>query len=672
MATNKHPPFHNADVKDILRDLETTQRQKVEIEQKLADHVAKTIEAKFAPSLIDQLKKLEDEETELVRIEVNLRERLVETLQQARREELRKAGGMDITDHSITSQSSSSLTSRHSHLGKTGTGDLRSWRAANPFLGGNPSASSSVAQPSESDAAFSESFFSLNLDRKEIEIKQGLVLGKGAYGSVYEGRLRGHKVAVKVIAPKWASREEMETILGEFKNECAVMRKLAHPNVVMLMGVCLDTAMKDPELIMVTQLMERGSIHSLLHSDPSKRVEFKRRMRFARDTALAMNAMHLSHPPILHLDLKPHNILVDRNWTAKVADFGLSRVLLADKNRGQAGSPVYMAPEILAQKPYEAKADVFSFGIVLCELVTNQVPYQQEKLATLEEVYQHVVIDRKRPTLPPKCPPQLVSLIQQCLEQDPSKRPTFQQILDSHALDDEVIVDVTISDTNALGRTFWKQSFKKDDEILETVSWKLFASSLFNFCLYSFDDPLPFDDQLPVKALKLVFARENVVTLEWFSKALEWFGPFLQDPKFIDSITKTVSIKGFWGDISKDQAMQLLVGKKEGTYLIRYSAEAPGFLAITVLQTGECAIKHYRIQHKAGLGFVLGKTEYSSLSTLIKSNKQELGLEYPLSGPFTAMLKAHATPVQSVYHQVLIGDEGPKKKDKKAPKKGHK
>jgi hypothetical protein len=79
------PPFYTADVRDILRSIETTKHQKTQIEQKLAAHVAKTIEAKLEPALLEEMKKLEDEELELVRIDVSLREKLVETLQQARR-----------------------------------------------------------------------------------------------------------------------------------------------------------------------------------------------------------------------------------------------------------------------------------------------------------------------------------------------------------------------------------------------------------------------------------------------------------------------------------------------------------------------------------------------------------------------------------------------------------
>jgi serine/threonine protein kinase len=567
LGQTNDPPFYTADVRDILRSIETAKQQKAQIEQKLALHVAKTIEAKFEPALLAELMKLEAEELELVRIDVSLREKLVATLQQARRQELRIAGGMDVADDSLLCRSGSGgsvgvRNSVDSRIGRTATAELRSRQVANPFLEGSISQQVSSSQSAASDSAFSQEFFSLNLKRDEIDIKQEVQLGKGAYGSVYEGRLRGHKVAVKVITPKWASQEEVEAILNDFKNECALMRKVAHPNVVLLMGVCVDDSKKDRELVMVTQLMERGSVANLLH-DPKNRVPFKRRMRFARDTALAMNAMHLSNPAILHLDLKTHNILVDKNWTAKVGDFGLSRVLQADRNRGQAGSPVYMAPEVLSQKPYGPKADVYSFGIVLWELITNQVPYQAEGFVTLEEVYQHVVIDGKRPPIPPRCPPTLAALIKQCLEYDPEKRPTFQQILDSHALDDDVIVDVSISETNVHGRTFWKKSFKKDDEILEVVPWRQFAVALFKFCNYAFEDSLPFDEQLPVKALKLVLARDEAVTIEWFSKVLEWFGPFTLDSSFIDNTTKTISIKGFWGDITKDQATQFLVGKKE-------------------------------------------------------------------------------------------------------------
>ena len=155
-----------------------------------------------------------------------------------------------------------------------------------------------------SDSAFSQEFFSLNLKRDEIDIKQEVQLGKGAYGSVYEGRcgpfspfiyfyssfyyllftnlrfrfgiepkrLRGHKVAVKVITPKWASQEEIDAILNDFKNECALMRKVAHPNVVLLMGVCVDDSKKERELVMVTQLMEVPDPDSTVHQTSAEHV----------------------------------------------------------------------------------------------------------------------------------------------------------------------------------------------------------------------------------------------------------------------------------------------------------------------------------------------------------------------------------------------------------------
>ncbi len=135
----------------------------------------------------------------------------------------------------------------------------------------------------------------------------------------------------------------------------------------------------------------------------------------------------------------------------------------ADKNKGATGSPVYMAPEVLADKAYDEKADVFSFAVVLWELVTNKKPYEEEQFESLDgtavyshlirwrrrfiftpppshcactEIYDHVVIDGARPKLPAECPPQLSELIKKCWDTDPAKRPTFQSIIDSHLLDE--------------------------------------------------------------------------------------------------------------------------------------------------------------------------------------------------------------------------------------------
>jgi serine/threonine protein kinase len=657
--TKSKDQVNNKEVDDVRHKIKQNRQQMKLMQAKIDQHVQKIIEQKFEPSLLDTLERLEEDEVELLKLDIELRKQLVEVIQNHRRELLREAQGLDVADHDVLSKSGSKdgETAVSGRMGKASS-VLRS-RKTNPFL---------VASEQEyvAEASKELSQAELFLERNEIEIFTSTSeLGHGSYGSVYEGRFRGQRVAVKVINPKFSADKDIAEILATFKNECIIMRKLAHPNVLMLMGVCVTELPQGPELLMVTQLMERGSVASLIHDpNPQNRVPFKRRLRFARDTALALNCMHLSKPPILHLDLKPQNILVDKNWVAHVADFGLSRVMLASMDKGTAGSPIYMAPEVLANKPFGMKADIYSFGIVLWELITNQTPYAEQKFADLGEVYQHVVLDGKRPPIPPRCPTALARLLLQCWDYDPDKRPTVQQILDSHALNDDTIVDAVISDTNSYARDFWKQEFKeKDEEVMDTVPWRTFAPALFKFCGYQFvDKTKPFNEQLEVKALKhiCVNTKDESVTIEWFSKVLEWFGPFTRDQKFIKNVLKIISIKGFFGDIPKDLAIEKLAGKKSGTYLIRYSNEAPGFMAITVVSPdADPPVRHYRIQHKAGLGYVLGKTEYKSLTALIKSNKEDLGLEHPLSGSvFYQMLKAYNEHLEDSYHVFVPGQVG--------------
>lgn len=247
---NSDPPFYTADVKDILRSIKTTKQQKQALEQRLAAHITKTIESRLQPALLDELRRMEDEELELVRIDVSLRERLVEALQQARRFLYSFPLGVELSSRKMLSKvfvhagrscerpvawtrptmhccaspalvapplsggtlsdsrympisaSHPSCRAVESRIGRTATAEFRSRQASNPFLEGrcvstssvvdflviNPECSMSSRQSGESDAAFSQEFFSLNLKREEIEIKQEVQLGKGAYGSVFEGR----------------------------------------------------------------------------------------------------------------------------------------------------------------------------------------------------------------------------------------------------------------------------------------------------------------------------------------------------------------------------------------------------------------------------------------------------------------------------------------------------
>jgi serine/threonine protein kinase len=150
--------------------------------------------------------------------------------------------------------------------------------------------------------------------------------------------------------------------------------------------------------------------------------------RVANGAARGMAYLHSGNPPVLHRDLKSANLLLDESYTTKVCDFGLSR-LKAQARRsmtGNCGTVQWMAPEVLANMSYDEKADVFSFGIILWELLTRECPYDG---MTAIQCALAVLNRDKRPEIPKWCPPALHALIKACVKKEPDLRPSFAQII---------------------------------------------------------------------------------------------------------------------------------------------------------------------------------------------------------------------------------------------------
>ncbi|GFZ17211.1 protein kinase superfamily protein [Actinidia rufa] len=199
------------------------------------------------------------------------------------------------------------------------------------------------------------------------DLQIGERIGIGSYGEVYRADLNGTEVAVK----KFMDQDISGDALAQFKSEVEIMLRLRHPNVVLFMGAVTHP----PNLSILTEYLPRGSLYKLLHR-PNNQLNDKRRVRMALD-ARGMNYLHTSHPTIVHRDLKTPNLLVDKNWVVKVCDFGLSRMqhhtFLSSKSI--AGTPEWMAPEVLRNEPSNEKSDVYSFGVILWELATLRVPW---------------------------------------------------------------------------------------------------------------------------------------------------------------------------------------------------------------------------------------------------------------------------------------------------------
>ncbi|XVF89098.1 hypothetical protein PTKIN_Ptkin19aG0103500 [Pterospermum kingtungense] len=251
------------------------------------------------------------------------------------------------------------------------------------------------------------------------DLQIGERIGIGSYGEVYRADWNGTEVAVK----KFLDQDFSGDALVQFKCEVEIMLRLRHPNVVLFMGAVT----RSPHFSILTEFLPRGSLYKLLHR-PNSQLDEKRRMRMALDVAKGMNYLHTSHPTIVHRDLKTPNLLVDKNWVVKVCDFGLSRLkhhtFLSSKST--AGTPEWMAPEVLRNEPANEKCDVYSFGVILWELVTLRVPW---KGLNPMQVVGAVGFQHRRLEIPEDVDPVVAQIIRDCWHTEPHLRPSFAQLM---------------------------------------------------------------------------------------------------------------------------------------------------------------------------------------------------------------------------------------------------
>ena len=246
-------------------------------------------------------------------------------------------------------------------------------------------------------------------------------IGQGGFGEVFLCQWQGKKVAIKTLTLKNFKNLHAGDNLQKFINEINISSSLRHPNIVLYMGASVD---KD-NYYMITEYVPRGTLFDLIHTEKYK-LSDRMKIKIAFQLAQAVKYLHSRN--IAHCDLKSGNILLDDELNVKLGDFGLSRFLskTGERDKGRIGTPHWMAPEILLGGKYEFYSDVFSYGIILWELLTYEIPYNNIDPNVIVDL---ITKEKKIVKVPDKGNYALRKITQKCIEYNPFKRPSFKNIL---------------------------------------------------------------------------------------------------------------------------------------------------------------------------------------------------------------------------------------------------
>uniref|UniRef100_A0A8D0HMD4 mitogen-activated protein kinase kinase kinase n=1 Tax=Sphenodon punctatus TaxID=8508 RepID=A0A8D0HMD4_SPHPU len=251
------------------------------------------------------------------------------------------------------------------------------------------------------------------------------IIGVGGFGKVYKGVWRGEEVAVK--AARQDPDEDIAVTAENVRQEARLFAMLQHPNIIALKAVCLSP----PNLCLVMEYARGGALNRAL---AGKKVPPHVLVNWAVQIAHGMNYLHNEAiVPIIHRDLKsinsellvqPLNSLVGH--TLKITDFGLAREWHKTTKMSAAGTYAWMAPEVIKLSLFSKSSDVWSFGVLLWELLTGEVPYRE--IDALAVAY-GVAMNKLTLPIPSTCPEPFARLLEECWNPDPHARPPFGSIL---------------------------------------------------------------------------------------------------------------------------------------------------------------------------------------------------------------------------------------------------
>ena len=252
------------------------------------------------------------------------------------------------------------------------------------------------------------------IDRKTVKISKQ-VIGKGFSSYVFKGTFKRQDGTTEDVAAKKVHRNA--------EDEVKILKNLKHRNVILFYGTI--SALEDLDTFIIMELAEKGDLFNYLHkSDRKGPISITSQWRWLLHAAWAIQYLH--EEGLVHKDIKSPNFLIMADDTLKLGDFGFAaRINESHPTRGN-GTERWMAPELVIEQTRSKKSDVYSYGIVVWEMQTGEIPFREKQgLAVVK-----ALIFGERITIPSNCPPLMKKILESCLEENYTKRRTMKELLE--------------------------------------------------------------------------------------------------------------------------------------------------------------------------------------------------------------------------------------------------
>jgi serine/threonine protein kinase len=254
------------------------------------------------------------------------------------------------------------------------------------------------------------------------------MINRGSSCLVFRGKWRGSEVAIKQFTSEYSTSDKE---MGKFIKELKVLSQVRHPNLLLLMGICID----QPNLCIITELMPNFTLFYAIHKNKQKKLNLADRFSIAIQISRGLSYLHANEPAIIHRDLKPENCLLDHSLNVKIADFGLARpssTFLEEATTICIGTTRFMAPELFDKDRNEAigvEIDIWAFGCMIIEIFSGKRPWHYISSNKANTIF-YELYHKKPVPIPDNIPPEVAEIVRECCRYNPKRRPSIVQVLE--------------------------------------------------------------------------------------------------------------------------------------------------------------------------------------------------------------------------------------------------